>query len=80
MAATGHASPRCMPTEGGYREREDDFFCLRFGVWYASFDCAIRTHFDTAPGCRNCDQGRFNHRRHRATIRPRDYRLPVLND
>jgi hypothetical protein len=52
---------------------EDDFFCLRYQVWYPSFDCAIRTRFYTFPGCSACDQGRFNLRRHSITLN-RDYR------
>lgn len=46
----------------------DDFVCLRYRVWYPSIDCAIRTRFRTAPGCLNCDQGRFNLRRHAAAL------------
>ena len=46
------------------RGPDDDFYCLRFGVWYPSFDCAVRTRFQTCPGCSRCDQGRFNLRRH----------------
>ena len=42
----------------------DDFFCVRYAVWYNSVDCAFRTKYDTAPGCRGCEQGRFNLRRH----------------
>lgn len=53
---------------GPVPEPGDDFFCLRFGVWYPSFDCAIRTKYDTCPGCRKCDQGRFNLRRHSRTL------------
>ena len=51
------------------RDPEDDFFCLRYDVWYPSLDCAFRTRFETSPGCRNCDQGRFNLRRHGAALR-----------
>lgn len=47
-----------------FRDADDDFFCLRFGVWYPSLDCAIRTRYQTCPSCANCDQGRFNLRRH----------------
>ena len=57
---------RCEPA--GYRGPDDDFFCLRFGVWYPSFDCAVRTRFDTCPACRRCEQGRFNLKRHRAGV------------
>lgn len=56
-------STRCR-----YRAPEDDFFCLRYQVWYPSVDCAVRTRFRTAPGCANCDQGRFNARRHATSV------------
>ena len=46
----------------------DDFFCLRYQVWYSSWDCAVRTRFRTAPGCQSCDQGRFNHHRHKLGV------------
>jgi hypothetical protein len=49
---------------GALRDLEDDFFCLRFRVWYPSFDCAIRTRYKTCPSCRDCEQGRFNLKRH----------------
>ena len=52
----------------GQRDDRDDFFCLRFRVWYPSFDCAVRTKFETCPGCRACEQGRFNLKRHAAGI------------
>lgn len=47
---------------------EDDFFCLRFRVAYPSFDCAVRTRYQTCPSCRNCEQGRFNLKRHGAVL------------
>jgi hypothetical protein len=50
------------------RDADDDFFCLRFQVWYPSFDCAVRTKFRTCPGCLNCEQGRFNLKRHGAAL------------
>ncbi len=53
----------------------DDFFCLRYKVWYSSWDCAVRTRFRTAPGCLNCDQGRFNHHRHRDTVKNLRFRF-----
>lgn len=80
MGSTANALSQRLSSEGGFREQADDFFCLRYRVWYSSFDCAVRTHFDTAMGCRNCDQGRFNHHRHRMAIRPGDYRLPIIRD
>ena len=53
---------------GGARDVEDDFFCLRFKVWYPSFDCAIRTRYRTCPSCRDCEQGRFNLKRHGSAL------------
>ena len=47
-----------------YRHPEDDFFCNRFQVWYPSLDCAFRTRFRTSDGCLDCEQGRFNLKRH----------------
>lgn len=53
----------------GPREPGDDFLCIRYQVWYPSIDCAFRTKFKTAPGCLNCDQGRFNFKRHADRLR-----------
>ena len=50
------------------RDADDDFYCLRFSVPYPSIDCAFRTLYKTCPGCLNCEQGRFNLKRHRATL------------
>ena len=50
------------------REAEDDLFCLRFGVWNPSADCAYRTLYRTCPSCLDCEQGRFNLKRHRSTL------------
>lgn len=58
-----------------HRDDEDDFFCLRYQVWYPSHDCAIRTKYRTSGGCLNCDQGRFNLKRHAASLR--GYRFPT---
>ena len=52
-----------------HRDPGDDFFCLRYRVWYASLDCAHRTRHRTAPGCLRCDQGRFNLKRHADRLR-----------
>ncbi len=51
------------------RDTEDDFYCLRYQVWYPSHDCAFRTYFRTSPGCLDCQQGRFNLKRHADSIR-----------
>lgn len=63
----------------GTREPGDDFFCHRYSVWYASFDCAIRTRFHTSAGCLRCDQGRFNLKRHTLAIRGVRWRLPAAD-
>jgi hypothetical protein len=60
---------RAVPTRCNHRDVRDDFFCLRYQVWYPSFDCAVRTRFKTSAGCRNCHQGRFNQRRHDEALR-----------
>jgi hypothetical protein len=52
------------PRLAAHRGPEDDFFCLRYAVWYPSQDCAYRTRFRTSPGCAGCEQGRFNEKRH----------------
>lgn len=61
------ASPAC---KGSCQVRlpGDDFFCLRYQVWYSSRDCAVRTRYRTAPGCLRCDQGRFNYKRHKESV------------
>ena len=52
-----------------YRHADDDFFCLRYQVWYSSVDCAMRTRHETCGGCLACEQGRFNLKRHQASPR-----------
>lgn len=76
MAEFDNALALTEPEAPGRRHRdiEDDFFCLRFQVWYPSRDCAIRTKFRTSGGCLACDQGRFNLKRHAASLR--GYRFP----
>ena len=59
------------------RDADDDFCCLRYQVWYPSIDCAFRTLYKTCPGCLDCEQGRFNLKRHRATLLRRRPLLPV---
>ena len=59
----------------GTREPGDDFFCLRYRVWYPSVDCAFRTRFQTSDGCLRCDQGRFNLKRHAGALRGVRFRL-----
>lgn len=60
-----------------HRDPEDDFICLRYQVWYASFDCALRTKFRTSPGCLNCEQGRFNLKRHAPALRGLRFPFPT---
>jgi len=60
----GRAGAELPAGGGGSRDVEDNFYCLRFRVWYPSFDCAIRTRFRTCPSCLDCEQGRFNLKRH----------------
>ena len=60
-----------------HREADDDFWCLRYGVWYPSIDCAFRTLHETCPGCLRCEQGRFNLKRHRTTLLRRRSLLSV---
>jgi len=59
----------------GTREAGDDFYCVRYRVWYPSLDCAIRTRFRTSEGCLRCDQGRFNLKRHGSALRGYRWRL-----
>ena len=64
MRTSAASFPECS-----YRDPQDDFYCLRYGVWYRSLDCAFRTRFKTSAGCFACEQGRFNLKRHRAALR-----------
>jgi hypothetical protein len=57
------------------RDPGDDFFCQRYQLWYPSIDCAIRTRYRTSGGCANCDQGRFNLRRHASALIRLDAKL-----
>ena len=69
------APAETLPEAWGRREPGDDFFCLRYRIWYPSYDCAVRTKFHTAPGCARCDQGQFNHRRHADALRGVRFRV-----
>ena len=66
---------RVLPRMAG-----DDFFCVRYQVWYPSHDCAVRTKYETAPGCLNCDQGRFNYRRHAASLESARFHFPEAGE
>lgn len=68
---------RKLPFHSAYRGPDDDFYCHRFEVWYSSFDCAIRTQFRTCGSCANCDQGRFNAKRHGSALRL--LRIPICD-
>ena len=75
----GQARPTDVNPMEAARNRQagDEFYCLRFRVWYPSLDCAFRTLHRTCGGCLNCDQGRFNLKRHRTTLlRLRSVRPP----
>jgi hypothetical protein len=63
------------PVPAGVPSPGDDFFCIRYRVWYPSIDCAFRTRFHTAEGCLRCDQGRFNLKRHHGALRGVRFRL-----
>ena len=55
-------------TNGSNRSPEDDFFCVKYGVWYPMRDCNYRVLHRTFEGCVSCFQGRINLRRlHRRT-------------
>ncbi len=56
-----------------HRGPADDFFCLRYQIWYPSPECAIRTKFKTSPGCLDCEQGRFNLKRHASALKGRRF-------
>ncbi len=70
-------APVALPE--GTRQDGDDFFCLRYEVWYPSIDCAIRTRYRTSAGCLRCDQGRFNLKRHAAAVRGIRWRLAACD-
>jgi len=70
--ATGSLPARCS-----HRETDDDFFCLRYQVWYPSVDCAFRTKFRTSAGCCDCQQGRFNFKRHSDALRDARFGFPL---
>ena len=58
------------------RCESDDFYCLRYQLWYTSIDCGYRTRFRSAPGCLRCEQGRFNEKRHAQALT--HVRFPLL--
>lgn len=44
----------------GYRCPDDDFFCVKYQVWYPLADCNTRVLHRTYQGCVDCFQGRVN--------------------
>jgi hypothetical protein len=79
MAGSDRQRAAVLTPEGqepARREPGDDFFCLRFQVWYPSLDCAVRTKFRTSESCLRCDQGRFNLKRHAAKLEGRRFPFP----
>jgi len=44
----------------GYRCADDDFFCVKYQVWYPLADCNTRVLHRTYQGCVDCFQGRVN--------------------
>jgi hypothetical protein len=75
--AWAERAPRAEVTP---RQPGDDFYCLRYEVWYGSFDCAVRTYFRTCRGCLDCEQGRFNLHRHRDEMgRVRLHRIDIAD-
>jgi hypothetical protein len=48
----------------GTRGPDDDFFCLKYQVWYRLEDCVYRGRNRTFSGCVNCFQGFLNIRSH----------------
>jgi hypothetical protein len=76
-----HTTQRLALTKEGiacrHRGPDDDFFCLRYQVWYPSLDCAERTRYKTCVGCLSCDQGRFNLKRHERELALRRFRRDV---
>ncbi len=79
MADLDNAFARSAPSPSLRMHRDvlDDFFCLRYQVWYPSRDCAIRTKYKTSGGCLDCDQGRFNLKRHAASLRGHRFPTPI---
>ena len=80
MSRIEPVAPLEADVRGLPRAPEDDFFCVRYQVWYPSFDCAVRTRFRTSGGCLNCDQGRFNERRHATALALTRIHLPDDED
>jgi len=52
----------------GPRCAGDDFFCVKYQVWYALADCNLRVLHRTYQGCVDCFQGRVNLRDRAAAV------------
>jgi len=48
------------PTQRGTPTAEDEFFCVKYQVWYPLRDCNYRILHATYHGCVDCFQGRVN--------------------
>ncbi len=44
----------------GTKGPDDDFYCLKYQVWYRVADCVYRGRNRTYPGCVDCLQGYVN--------------------
>ena len=82
MAPTRPSQEPALPVAPScsHRGPVDDFICLRFRVWYPSFDCAVRTRYRTCNGCLDCEQGRFNLKRHAAAVEQLRVAWPRVDD
>ena len=65
MQAAGEA-----PAAEGTRGPFDDFFCIKYQVWYRLEDCVYRGVNKTFSGCVNCFQGHLNIRSRETGARP----------
>ena len=52
-----------------YRPAGADFYCWKFGVWYALMDCCYRHDEQTYDGCVDCGQGSSNLKQNRDRYR-----------
>ena len=58
------------PSAEGARGPRDDFFCIKYQVWYRLDDCVYRGVHKTFPGCVSCFQGHLNIRSRETGSRP----------
>jgi|SoiMethySBSTD1v2_1073268.scaffolds.fasta_scaffold3144999_1 hypothetical protein len=64
-----HAADEAPPA-AGTRSPRDDFFCIKYQVWYRLDDCVYRGVHKTFPGCVSCFQGHLNIRSRETGSRP----------